>query len=140
MPTYEFLSPFGFTETVVGNVIKALTASSGKQFFANNYYLIRDREYLFIYSCEQKAELPMVMIDENDSMIENPIVLYIQSFENTSSFKPMFDRYNAYFDNTDAGNYDLYLDAIRIYDPTGVISGEAENTTVENAYVADNEG
>ena len=95
---YEFLSPFGFTETVVGNVIKALTASSGKQFFAKNYYLIRDREYLFIYSCEQKAELPMVMIDENDSMIENPIVLYIQSFENTSSFKPMFDRYNAYFD------------------------------------------
>ena len=95
---YEFLSPFGFTETVVGNVIKALTASSGKQFFAKNYYLIRDREYLFIYSCEQKAELPMVMIDENDSMIENPIVLYIQSFENTSLFKPMFDRYNAYFD------------------------------------------
>lgn len=95
---YEFLSPFGFSETVVANVIKALNTSSGKQFFAKNYYLIRDREYLFVYPCGQEDELQMVMIDENDSSISTPIVLHIQSFENTSSFKPMFDRYNAYFD------------------------------------------
>lgn len=95
---YEFLSPFGFTETVVANVIKALNTSSGKQFFAKNYYLIRDRDYLFVYPCGQEDELQMVMIDENDSSISTPIVLHIQSFENTSSFKPMFDRYNAYFD------------------------------------------
>lgn len=95
---YEFLSPFGFSETVVANVIKALNTSSGKQFFAKNYYLIRDREYLFVYPCGQEDELQMVMIDENDSSISTPIVLHIQSFENTSSFKPMFDRYNVYFD------------------------------------------
>lgn len=95
---YEFLSPFGFTETVVANVIKSLNTSSGKQFFAKNYYLIRDREYLFIYPCEQKYEFQMVMIDENDSIVERPIVLHLQSFENTSSFKPMFGRYNVYFD------------------------------------------
>lgn len=95
---YEFLSPFGFTETVVANVIKSLNTSSGKQFFAKNYYLIRDREYLFVYPCGQEDELQMVMIDENDSSISTPIVLHIQSFENTSSFKPMFDRYNVYFD------------------------------------------
>lgn len=95
---YEFLSPFGFSETVVANVIKALNTSSGKQFFAKNYYLIRDRKYLFVYPCGQEDELQMVMIDENDSSISTPIVLHIQSFENTSSFKPMFDRYNVYFD------------------------------------------
>lgn len=95
---YEFLSPFGFTETVVENVIRALNTSSGKQFFAKNYYLIRDRDYLFVYPCGQEDELQMVMIDENDSSISTPIVLHIQSFENTSSFKPMFDRYNVYFD------------------------------------------
>jgi len=36
------------------------------------------------------------------------------------------------------GSYDFYLDAIRIYDPAGVVSGEA-NETIENAYNADNE-
>jgi tRNA(Ile)-lysidine synthase len=95
---YEFLSPFGFTETVVANVIKALNTSSGKQFFAKNYYLIRDRDYLFVYPCGQKDELPVVMIDEKDTMVVSPIVLHIKSIENTSSFKPIFDQYNVYFD------------------------------------------
>ena len=48
--------------------------------------------------------------------------------------------YNTYFDHNEAGNYTLYLDAIRIYDPTGVASGATTNTTVSNAYVADGEG
>ena len=43
--------------------------------------------------------------------------------------------YGAYFDhNTDVDGYDLYLDAIRIYDPTG-----NENETANNAYIADGE-
>lgn len=47
--------------------------------------------------------------------------------------------YGEIFDHTTtAGEYDLYLDAIRIYDPTGVVSGE-ENTTVSNAYLKDGE-
>ena len=48
--------------------------------------------------------------------------------------------YNSVFDNVeDNGSYDMYLDAIRIYDPTGVVSGKT-NTTVSNAYKADGEG
>ena len=49
--------------------------------------------------------------------------------------------YNESFDhNTTDTGYDLYLDAIRIYDPTGVASGAVKDTTVSNAYVADGEG
>ncbi|MBQ6851039.1 MAG: bacterial Ig-like domain-containing protein [Oscillospiraceae bacterium] len=44
--------------------------------------------------------------------------------------------YIEFYDHTTAsGEYDLYLDAIRIYDPTGNI-----NDTANNAYVADGEG
>ena len=48
--------------------------------------------------------------------------------------------YNRMLDIPGDGNYDLYLDAIRIYDPTGVVSGATENETVSNAYKADGEG
>ena len=43
--------------------------------------------------------------------------------------------YNEFFDHGTGGSYDLYLDAIRIYDPTGNL-----NTEANNAYVADGEG
>lgn len=43
--------------------------------------------------------------------------------------------YGAIFDNKQAHSYKLYLDAIRIYDPTGNL-----NDTANNAYKADGEG
>ena len=42
--------------------------------------------------------------------------------------------YSQYMDHTTAAGYDLYLDAIRIYDPTG-----NENKTANDAYAADGE-
>ena len=48
--------------------------------------------------------------------------------------------YSTVFDNVDDGSYDMYLDAIRIYDPTGVSSGSTTNKTVSDAYKADGEG
>ena len=42
--------------------------------------------------------------------------------------------YSAYLDHTTAAGYDLYLDAIRIYDPTG-----NENEIANDAYKADGE-
>ncbi len=43
--------------------------------------------------------------------------------------------YNSIFDHTGTGSYNFYLDAIRIYDPTG-----NQNSTANDAYVADGEG
>ena len=43
--------------------------------------------------------------------------------------------WNSFFDHMEGStSYDLYLDAIRIYDPTG-----NQNTTANNAYIADGE-
>ena len=50
--------------------------------------------------------------------------------------------YAAALDQTASEGYDLYLDAIRIYDPTGVVSGSGTNDTdgiVSDAYLADGE-
>ena len=50
--------------------------------------------------------------------------------------------YVAALDQTTSNGYDLYLDAIRIYDPTGVVSGSDTNNTdgvVSDAYIKDGE-
>jgi len=49
------------------------------------------------------------------------------------------------FDNAGTGSYDFYLDAIRIYDPAGVVSGDngpavPEYETVSGVYKEDSEG
>lgn len=46
--------------------------------------------------------------------------------------------YNEQYDHNKDGSNEFYLDAVRIYDPTGVVSG-TDNDVVENAYQADNE-
>ena len=46
----------------------------------------------------------------------------------------------AALDKTNADGYDLYLDAIRIYDPIGVASNSVTNDVVSNAYKDDGEG
>ena len=43
--------------------------------------------------------------------------------------------YDTFFDHNGTGSYDFYLDAIRIYDPTG-----NQNEDANNAYVEDGEG
>lgn len=52
-------------------------------------------------------------------------------------------RYASVFDHTqDSGSYDLYLDAIRVYNPAGVADKDSANNrnyTISDAYVADGE-
>ena len=47
-------------------------------------------------------------------------------------------QYSTPFDHEKDGSYDFYLDAIRIYDPAGVVSGE-DNDVIQDAYVKDDE-
>ena len=59
----------------------------------------------------------------------------------TAAYAELFDHDQTCTCETDGcqGCYELYLDAIRIYDPTGVASGATENEVVSDAYEADGE-
>ena len=45
---YRFLSDFGFNNDNISSMITGLSKSAGKQFFAKEYTLIIDREYIFL--------------------------------------------------------------------------------------------
>lgn len=95
---YEFLSPFGFGETVIQDIIKVRNTISGKRFLTKDYYLIKDRDYLFVYPYEDDSEDAKYIIRENDICMDVPISLGIHSMENNVSVQYDFNKYNAYFD------------------------------------------
>ena len=74
-----------------------------------------------------------------DALYQVP-VMKVKDLEYGKYYVTITASYSDSFDHTsDDGSYDFYLDAIRIYDPTGVASGSVTNTDVLNAYVADGE-
>ena len=66
---FEILKPFGFSE--VDQIIKAINSQSGKQFFADTYQLIIDREQIIISALENHQE--DIEIREIEIEIKNPL-------------------------------------------------------------------
>ena len=119
----------GVTSSLTGTMTIKVTGATSKNLIVDTYY-----------GYTQDADGKWVVSENDPNALYQVPVMKVEDLPYGKYHVVITATYNTYFDNTDAGNYDLYLDAIRIYDPTGVISGEVENTTVENAYVADNEG
>ena len=81
------------------------------------------------------------MTTTDNSLYQVP-VLQIEGLDYGKYTVTLTATYAKAFDKTGNNGYDLYLDAIRIYDPTGVIAGEDKNDTdgvVSDAYIADGE-
>lgn len=105
---YEFLYPFGFGQTVVSDIIKGWNNISGKRFFAKDYYLIKDRDYLFIYPLVLEDEDARYLIHDGDCRMDMPIRLEMSLLENSSLIEFDFNKYNAYFDR-DKLSFPLYI-------------------------------
>jgi tRNA(Ile)-lysidine synthase len=63
---YEILKDYGFNASSVEQILESIDKSSGKQFFASEYQLVKDRKYLIIrrlYNC-QENEKPLESIKD----------------------------------------------------------------------------
>lgn len=79
---YEFLSPLGFTSSVVEDILDNLEAISGKQFFSKTHRLIKDREVFILDEIRESKQTPVVFsISEDDHRPEAPIRLEIQKLK-----------------------------------------------------------
>lgn len=53
---FELLQPYGFSSDVVEQIFVATQGISGKQFFAPDYTVLKDRDFLIIYPNEKQIE------------------------------------------------------------------------------------
>lgn len=96
---FELLSSYGFNSSTISDISDSLEKTSGKEFFAGGYRLIKDRDYLILtkntlYTKNEGSYL----IPENVSKTEDPVSMNISIIENNDAFVLLKDRSIAYFD------------------------------------------
>ncbi len=74
---FELIREFGFQAEQIDDIIESLTRESGRKFFAEEYRMVKDREYLLISPYQPRSE-KIFYIDEACQKISIPIHL---SFE-----------------------------------------------------------
>lgn len=99
---YELLSPFGFNETAISDILKLPVESSGSAFYSSTHRLIKDRKELIINPLSDKLEsrvnVPEIIIHENRKELRKPIHLAFikQTKDQNFSIDPSHEM--AYFD------------------------------------------
>ena len=72
---FQWLQPLGFT---AWNDIYALVmAQSGKQIYSENYILLKDRDYLFVFKKQQATNLETYFIEKEQLEVKIPLKISI---------------------------------------------------------------
>lgn len=66
---FEFLKPFNFNTATVEEIVSALDARSGKQFFSETHRLIKDREFLIVEVISKKSNVISTKVKKNQKNI-----------------------------------------------------------------------
>jgi tRNA(Ile)-lysidine synthase len=82
----EELMEYGFSPSAVEDIKESLLGQPGKVFYADNFQLIRDRDYLILSSCTEKS-FTEVLISSPNSSIESPVSMEFNVIEDLTSFK-----------------------------------------------------
>ncbi|NVO20556.1 MAG: tRNA lysidine(34) synthetase TilS [Bacteroidetes bacterium] len=85
---FELLRPYGFSYSVVEEIVNSLNSISGKIFFSPTHRLIRDRDYLIIESfiqIDEKCKEPIIAFDpllETQPQLPVPVTFKVERFKN----------------------------------------------------------
>lgn len=122
----------GMTSNTTGVIAVKVTDSNGNKVKAT----MVDTYYGYTYANGEWVVAP----DVEKSLYQVP-VLQIKELPYGKYTVTITATYAEVLDQTTADGYDLYLDAIRIYDPANNGAGDGmTDTTIEDAYKADGEG
>ena len=98
---YEILKPFGFSGSVVSEIIEEHDYPSGRQFFGNGFRLVHDRQSLILQKLDKENNVEPLneyLIDENTLFLDTPFRLEIDKFDKEPEFTPDADPNTAFFD------------------------------------------
>ena len=76
---FELLRPFGFSSSVVDEVVAALDSQSGKQFFSPSHLLVKDRSSLLIMPVRGNADTLEYTVFPDGDNIQLPIPLRFET-------------------------------------------------------------
>jgi len=84
---YEILKPFGFSGSIISEILEVDDFPSGRQFFSDTFRLVCDRQSLILQKINHKPSQEY-LIDEHTTNIDIPIRLTINKFVRCPEYKP----------------------------------------------------
>jgi tRNA(Ile)-lysidine synthase len=83
---WEILSPFGFNQSQVSDIILSLDSESGRRFYSSTHRLIRDREALIITQVQDdrwkmEEDQKSYLIEEGTTSVDFPVTLKLRVIE-----------------------------------------------------------
>ena len=137
------------TSNTTGNIAVKVVDASGNAvakkvvntYYGYNYEQLKDENGNPMVDENGEPVMGWVAHPETDKSMYQVPVLQIENLTYGQYKVTITATYISATDKTTADGYDLYLDAIRIYDPAndGASDGDTD-TTIEDAYKADGEG
>lgn len=95
---YEWLRPYGFSRSVVGELFVALSGQSGKQFFSATHRLLKDRDCLYLAPLPAPRETTTFAVPTATGDLGHPIRLSLRCLNYSPDFVFERDPRVAYFD------------------------------------------
>lgn len=83
---FELIRHFGFQAEQTDAILSSLNKESGRQFFSENYRLVKDREYLII-TPHLSAHDKVFYIEQDCNKISFPVQLSIEKLERSPDFR-----------------------------------------------------
>jgi tRNA(Ile)-lysidine synthase len=87
---FELLKPYGFSSSILQDILEALNTTPGKQFFSENYRLISDRKYL-ILTRKTSSDPEQYIIEAVQNEIIRPIRIRMKEFGFNTGYIPPSD-------------------------------------------------
>ncbi|RUT73288.1 tRNA lysidine(34) synthetase TilS [Ancylomarina longa] len=94
---YEIISPFGFHQRDVRNIVESIYSISGKRFYSATHEILRDREYLILSAIKEQDEKEYWM-EESDVEVDIPVHFKCSFLQRNPGFKFSTDPMIATFD------------------------------------------
>lgn len=104
---YELLYPYGFSASAIEDVYNGLDGMPGKQYFSEEYRLLKDRKYLVLSQKRQETQT-IYTLQSTDVNIEIPLKIKITYQENIPDFKIIKDKRFCYL-NVDKLTFPLEI-------------------------------
>jgi len=95
---FELIREFGFQPEQIDDIVDSLTKESGRKFYAENYRLIKDRDYLLI-APNPIGQEKIFYIESDCTKLSFPVHLNLEQLEKTSDFR--------YSTNPNIADFDL---------------------------------
>lgn len=93
---FELLHPFGFSATVVSEIVSVFGAESGRRFYSDSYVLVKDRRHLLLYPRKEITEEEFII--ESHEICHDSEMPICFAVENATSCQVKLSSDEAWFD------------------------------------------